>query len=79
MTEPCVYHPDPEINTGVAADVLTAEVADLRAGYAPRRWKCPDCGRIHGRGHFMAIGTHRCLHCGYVGSGGVMLEDGEDD
>jgi rubredoxin len=66
------YHPDPEIDAEVAAEVLESERADLAAGYPPRRWKCPDCGAEHGRGHFMTIGTHRCLGCGYVGAGGVM-------
>ena len=69
------YHPDPEINAGVAALALEAERADLAAGYPPRHWQC-DCGAGHDRGHFMAVGVHRCLACGYVGDGGVMiLED----
>jgi hypothetical protein len=72
------YHPDPEINASVAAEVLAAEIVDLRIGYPPRRWVCP-CGTGHGRGHFLSIGQHRCLHCGYVGNGGVMIEDGEAD
>lgn len=67
------YHPDPEINAGVAADVLVAEVADLAAGYPPRRWICP-CGASHARGHLGAIGQHRCLSCGYVGNDGVMVD-----
>jgi rubredoxin len=61
------YHPDPEINEGVAADALEAEKIDIAAGMKPRRWACPQCGKSHGRGHFQAIGVHRCLHCGYVG------------
>lgn len=66
------YHPDPDINAGVAQDALDAERADLKAGYPPRRWTCP-CGQSHSRGHFMGqIGVHRCLWCGYVGTGGVM-------
>lgn len=69
---PVEYHPDPDINAGVAADVLEAEIIDLRIGYPPRHWTCPDCGRGHSRGHHMAIGRHRCLCCGYEGSGGVM-------
>jgi rubredoxin len=68
-----VYHPDPEINAGVAADALDAERADLAAGYPPRRWVCPKCAAEHGRGHFLNIGQHRCLRCGYVGTGGVMV------
>jgi rubredoxin len=68
-----VHHPDPEINAGVAAEVLEAERADLAAGYPPRTWICPDCGASHSRGHFMNVGQHRCLRCGYVGSGGVMV------
>jgi rubredoxin len=69
------YHPDPEINAEVAADVLEAERADLAAGAMPRRWQCPDCGAEHSRGHFGNIGNHRCLGCGYAGPGGVMLDD----
>ncbi len=71
------YHPDPAINAEVAAAALAAERADLAAGYMPRRWLC-DCGAEHRRGHFLTIGVHRCLGCGYVGTGGVMrLQDGE--
>lgn len=66
------YHPDPEINEGVAADALEAEQADLAAGYSPRRWEC-ECGASHARGHFQSIGVHRCLGCGYVGTGGRMI------
>lgn len=73
---PVAYHPDPEINAGVAADMLEAERADLVAGYPPRRWTCPVCSTAHGRGHFGAIGIHRCLKCGYTGTGGVMEEEG---
>ena len=72
-----VYHPDPEINAEVAADALMAERADLAAGYMPRLWTCPDCGKEHGRGHFLTIGAHRCLSCGYVGTGGVMRTEDE--
>lgn len=71
-----VYHPDPEINEGVIADVLEAELADLAAGFPPRPWLCP-CGVRHSRGHFMAIGVHRCLSCGYSGTGGVLLDEHE--
>ncbi len=71
------YHPDPAIDTEVTLDATAAERADLAAGYPPRRWTCPNCGAEHGRGHFLAIGTHRCLACGYVGTGGVMSE-GDD-
>jgi hypothetical protein len=67
------YHPDPAINAEVAADALDAEMADLAAGYNPRRWRC-ECGAEHSRGHFQCIGVHRCLKCGYVGEGGVMLD-----
>ncbi len=66
------YHPDPVINPEAAATALEAERTDLAAGYKPRRWLC-DCGAEHGRGHFLTIGVHRCLACGYVGTGGVML------
>lgn len=68
------YHPDPEINAEVAADALDAERADLEAGYPPRRWVCI-CGTEHSRGHFLTVGVHRCLACGYVGTEGVMLLD----
>lgn len=71
------YHPDPAINAEVAEAALESERIDLAAGYPPRRWTCPDCSRSHSRGHFQIIGVHRCLGCGYVGSGGVMgTEDG---
>jgi rubredoxin len=71
------YHPDPVIDAEVAAVALEAERADLSIGYPPRFWECPQCGNGHTRGHFLAIGQHRCLHCGYVGGGGVMsLPDG---
>ena len=68
------YHPDPEINAEVAADAIEAERTDLAAGYPPRRWRCV-CGTEHSRGHFGAIGVHRCLACGYVGTEGVMFVD----
>lgn len=67
------YHPDPSINAGITTDVIQAEAVDLQAGYPPRRWTCP-CGKSHSRGHFQAIGQHRCLGCGYVGTGGVMWD-----
>jgi len=73
MNSMATYHPDPTINAQVALDVLIAEEADLAAGYPPRRWQCT-CGAEHGRGHFMGIGVHRCLACGYVGTEGVMLD-----
>jgi hypothetical protein len=66
------YHPNPEIDREVAAEALEAERVDLAVGYAPRLWTCPGCGTEHGRGHFLTIGTHRCLGCGYVGVGGTM-------
>lgn len=70
------YHPDPEINEGHRVDSLDAENADLAAGYPPRRWEC-ECGASHGRGHFPlgAVGSHRCMNCGYVGTGGRMFVD----
>ena len=68
------YHPDPEINAEIAQEALEAELVDLRAGYPPRHWTCPQCERSHGRGHFLTIGVHRCLNCGYVGDGGVMFD-----
>lgn len=67
------YHPDPVMNAGVIADAIEAERADLAAGYPPRRWTCP-CGHSHSRGHFQAVGVHRCLRCGYVGVEGVMWD-----
>ena len=70
------YHPDPIINAQVAKDALAAEIADLAAGYPPRSWIC-QCGASHSRGHFMSIGVHRCLKCGYVGEDGVMLDESE--
>jgi hypothetical protein len=71
-TTPDTYHPHPGINAEISADALEAERADLAAGYPPRRWQC-GCGASHGRGHFMTVGVHRCLRCGYVGTGGVMF------
>lgn len=65
------YHPDPVINIAVMADALEAEQFDLAAGYPPRWWTCP-CGAAHQRGHFDAVGNHRCLRCGYAGPGGTM-------
>lgn len=67
-----MYHPDPEIDAEVRAEALENERFDLAAGYPPRWWLCPDCGACHRRGHFMSIGVHRCLRCGYVGEGGTM-------
>lgn len=66
------YHPDPEINAGVAADRAEAEAFDVSIGYPPSRWTC-DCGANHARG-FFPIGSksHRCLNCGYVGPGGTL-------
>lgn len=71
------YHPDPAIAAEIAADTLIAEHADLAAGYPPRRWVC-DCGAAHSRGFFMGTrDSHRCMACGYVGTGGAMvLPDG---
>ena len=65
------YHPDPAIAAEVRRDALAAELADLVAGYPPRWWLCP-CGASHRRGHFMSVGTHRCLRCGYVGERGTI-------
>lgn len=72
-----VYHPDPVINAQVIADTREAEIADLTAGYPPRRWRCT-CGAEHSRGHFSTVGIHRCLACGYTGPEGIILDDGED-
>lgn len=71
---PSVYHPDPEINAEIAAEVLKAERYNLAHGGDPSRWQCP-CGAQHGRGHFQTIGAHRCLRCGYVGTGGIMMDE----
>lgn len=75
MADLPTYHPDPEIAAGIALEALAAERADLAAGYPPRRWSCPECATSHSRGHFMTVGVHRCLHCGYYGGGGVMELD----
>lgn len=64
-------HPDPQIAVEIEADAREAEAADIAAGCPPRRWTC-DCGASHARGHFMSIGVHRCLRCGYVGDGGSI-------
>lgn len=68
-----MLHPDPVIDVEVRADAMAAEVADVKAGFPPRRWAC-DCGASHDRGHFAALGVHRCLACGYVGTGGTLAE-----
>jgi hypothetical protein len=73
MSHKIEYHPDPKINAQVAADTLMAEITDLNAGYPPRKWICL-CGASHERGHFMTIGVHRCLKCGYMGEGGIMVD-----
>lgn len=67
-----MYHPDPEINAEIIEQARINEIADLAAGYPPKFWRCPECGSGHKRGHFMVIGVHRCLRCGYVGDGGTM-------
>ena len=74
------YHPDPAINAEVTLDAIEGEKADLAAGYPPRRWTCA-CGASHGRGHFPpgTIGSHRCLACGYAGTGGVMWDPSAEE
>lgn len=67
------YHPDPEINAEVALDVRDGEKANLAAGLPPSTWMC-ECGARHSRGHYGTIGVHRCMKCGYVGTGGVLLD-----
>jgi len=74
METDIVYHPDPMINEAIRIETLDNEVNDLSNGYPPRHWCCPQCRRSHGRGHFLALGQHRCLWCGYVGTGGVMWD-----
>ena len=66
------YHPDPEIDAELTRQAIENEEYDLSVGYPPRWWTCPVCKKSHNRGHFQAIGTHRCLNCGYVGSDGRM-------
>lgn len=66
-------HPDPAIAAEVEADARVAEAADIAAGYPPRPWTC-HCGASHDRGHFLTVGTYRCLACGYVGIGGALDE-----
>src|SRR6478735_1570775 len=67
------YHPDPEINEGIAADARGGEAYNLSVGLAPAAWEC-ECGAAHNRGHFQSIGVHRCLRCGYVGDGGRLMD-----
>lgn len=67
-----MIHPDPEITVEINEDMRLAEIADVRAGYGPRIWTCPDCGASHDRGWFPTEGSHRCLRCGYVGPGGTL-------
>jgi hypothetical protein len=66
------YHPDPEINAEVALERARGELLDIRAGYPVSRWTCPDCGRSHRRGFMPGSLAHRCLWCGYVGTGGFI-------
>ena len=70
---PQSYHSDPAISAEIAAQTLEAEERDLAAGMLPRRWIC-DCGTSHSRGHFYRVGIHRCLGCGYIGPGGIMVD-----
>jgi rubredoxin len=72
------YHPDPEINEEIVADALAGEIADVAAGYPPKFWRCPDCGRGHKRGHFLTVGIHRCMGCGYMWTGGTIHTHGAD-
>ena len=69
------YHPDPEINAEVAAEAAENERADVKIGHPPRRWMCPGCGASHDRGFFpLGSDAHRCLGCGYGGTGGVLWD-----
>lgn len=70
------HHPDPVIDMEVQADARAAEQADVAAGYPPRAWTCPACRASHARGHFLAVGVHRCLACGYLGGGGTLAAPG---
>jgi hypothetical protein len=70
------YHPDAEINEGIAADAREGEAANLAAGFHPAPWEC-ECGAAHRRGHFQSIGVHRCMNCGYVGTGGRLMDPSE--
>lgn len=74
MNNKYTYHPDKEINTAIEQEMIKSERIDMAAGYPPRWWKCPECGSTHNRGHFLVLGRHRCLKCGYDGVGGVMAE-----
>ena len=65
------YHPDPEVNEELVALALENERVDLAAGFPPKFWRC-ECGAGHSRGHFQIVGVHRCMWCGYVGTGGTM-------
>lgn len=81
MSAETVYHPDPEINEGIEVDALRAELVDIAAGFPARAWRCPgrdgaSCSAVHGRGP-LPNGGHRCLRCGYVGTGGVMFVEGD--
>lgn len=71
------YHSDDEINAEVAVGARAGEAADLAAGFPPSSWEC-ECGARHSRGHYLTIGTHRCLACGYVGIGGALVEGSKD-
>lgn len=69
------YHPDPEVNDGIAADVLAGEEANLRAGFPPSPWEC-ECGAQHNRGH-TTLGVHRCMRCGEHKTGGRLMDPSE--
>lgn len=67
------YHPDQEINAEIAVQAAEGEEFDVfTVGYPPRRWQC-GCGASHDRGHYQSPGVHRCLRCGYVGTGGALV------
>lgn len=69
------YHPDSEINAGVALDAQEGEEASIAAGLAPSPWEC-ECGAQHNRGH-TTLGVHRCMRCGEYKEGGRLMDPNE--
>lgn len=59
------WHPDPEIDAGVRADV--AEAADIDDAVAREQkagWFYCACGASHDRGPLNGVDVYRCLRCG---------------